>query len=88
MIGIVFHLREDGSLIGEYNFVEVSTTQGALLPLADDSHLGGADVTDGVVTHSYTEHLHAVQTKLARGGGGGGHVDVVLAEDGECSTES
>jgi len=70
LVGIVLHLREDGHFLGEHNLVEVSATEGALLLLADDPHLGGADVTDRMVTLAYTEHLNA-HTQLAGGGGGG-----------------
>ena len=70
LVGIVLHLREDGHVLGEHNLVEVSATEGALLLLADDPHLGGADVTYRMVTLAYTEHLNAAHTQLAGGGGG------------------
>ena len=70
LVGIVLHLREDEPVLGEHNLVELSATEGALLLLADDPHLGGADVTDRMVTLAYTEHLNAAHTQLAGEGGG------------------
>ena len=70
LVRIVLHPGEVGSVLGEDNLVEVSATEGALLLLADDPHLGGADVTDRMVTLAYTEHLNAAHTQLAGEGGG------------------
>lgn len=63
MVGPSWQDRPRATVTEAAYLVELLAAHGAVLLVAENSHLGGAAVANGVVAFSYRENLHFLTTQ-------------------------